>query len=64
MRAPNCAVPAGPRATLPPNSATKSRPPVSGDDGQARISYEDFAVAVIDEIDQPRHLNRRFTVAY
>jgi hypothetical protein len=38
--------------------------PVEGDDGQARISYEDYAVALVDEIENPRHLNRRFTVGY
>ena len=38
--------------------------PVVGDDGQARISYEDYASALVDEIETPRHLNRRFTVGY
>ncbi|MFE2062301.1 NAD(P)-dependent oxidoreductase [Streptomyces sp. NPDC059467] len=38
--------------------------PVTDDDGQARISYEDYAVALVDEIDHRRHLNRRFTVGY
>jgi len=38
--------------------------PVTGDDGQARISYEDFAVAIVDEIEHSKHLNRRFTVGY
>ncbi|MFG2133096.1 NAD(P)-dependent oxidoreductase [Streptomyces sp. NPDC048751] len=38
--------------------------PVVGDDGQSRISYEDYAVALLDEIENPRHLNRRFTVGY
>jgi uncharacterized protein len=38
--------------------------PVVGDDGESRISYEDFAVALLDEIEHPRHLNRRFTVGY
>ncbi|MET9793306.1 NAD(P)-dependent oxidoreductase [Streptomyces canus] len=38
--------------------------PVTGDDGQARISYEDYAVALVDEIENPRHLSRRFTVGY
>lgn len=38
--------------------------PVVGDDGQSRISYEDLAVAVVDELEHPRHLNRRFTVGY
>jgi putative NADH-flavin reductase len=37
---------------------------VVGDDGEARISYEDYAVALVDEIENPRHLNRRFTVGY
>ena len=38
--------------------------PVTGADGQARISYEDYAVALVDEIENPRHLNRRFTVGH
>lgn len=38
--------------------------PVVGDDGQARLSYEDFAVALIDEIENPRHLDQRFTAGY
>ena len=33
-------------------------------EGRSRISYEDFAVAVIDEIEWPRHIQRRFTVGY
>jgi putative NADH-flavin reductase len=32
--------------------------------GQSRISMEDFAVAVIDEMEKPRHIRRRFTLAY
>ncbi|QYR22432.1 NAD(P)-dependent oxidoreductase [Paenibacillus sp. sptzw28] len=31
--------------------------------GQSYVSYEDFAVAVIDEIENPQHVNERFTVA-
>lgn len=38
--------------------------PVVGADGTARISYEDYAVAVVDEIEHPQHLNERFTVGY
>ncbi|WP_240553803.1 NAD(P)-dependent oxidoreductase [Streptomyces niveiscabiei] len=37
--------------------------PVVGDDGQARISYEDYATALLGEI-APQHLNRRVTVGY
>lgn len=32
--------------------------------GVSRISAEDFAVAVLDEVERPRHLRRRFTAAY
>ena len=28
------------------------------------ISMEDYAMAVLDEADEPRHVGRRFTVAY
>lgn len=30
--------------------------------GESYVSYEDFAVAILDEIDQPQHINERFTV--
>jgi len=30
----------------------------------SEISFEDFAVAVIDEAEQARHSHARFTVAY
>jgi len=33
-------------------------------DGKSSISYEDFAIAMIDEIETPRHRNARFTVGY
>jgi hypothetical protein len=32
--------------------------------GQSRISVEDFAMAMIDELERPAHSRRRFTVAY
>jgi putative NADH-flavin reductase len=32
--------------------------------GQSRISAEDLAAAILDEIEQPRHRRQRFTVAY
>ena len=28
------------------------------------ISVEDLAVAVVDELEKPKHIRRRFTVAY
>jgi len=32
--------------------------------GESRISREDFAVAILDEIEKPRHVRKRFTAAY
>jgi putative NADH-flavin reductase len=33
-------------------------------DGKSSISYEDFAVAMLDEIEKPKHIRARFTVGY
>lgn len=33
-------------------------------DGQSHISVQDFAVAMIDELEHPAHIRRRFTVGY
>ena len=33
-------------------------------EGQSRISYEDFAVALLDEVEIPTHLRQRFTIGY
>jgi uncharacterized protein len=32
--------------------------------GHSRISYEDYAAALVDELDTPTHVGRRMTVAY
>jgi putative NADH-flavin reductase len=32
--------------------------------GQSRISVQDYAVAMLDELEVPRHMRRRFTVGY
>jgi uncharacterized protein len=32
--------------------------------GDSRISQEDLAVAILDELEKPRHIRRRFTVGY
>jgi uncharacterized protein len=37
---------------------------VEDDKGESRISREDFAIAILDEIETPRHVRRRFTAAY
>ena len=33
-------------------------------EGRSRISFEDYAVAVLDELERPAHVDRRFGVAY
>lgn len=38
--------------------------PVFDEAGRSRISVEDLAAAVVDEIEQPKHSRQRFTVAY
>jgi putative NADH-flavin reductase len=35
-----------------------------GEDGQSRISVQDYAKAMIDELERPAHTGRRFTVGY
>ncbi|MBA3534010.1 MAG: hypothetical protein H0T73_18980 [Ardenticatenales bacterium] len=32
--------------------------------GNNTISYEDYAVALVNELEQPQHVGRRFGVAY
>ncbi|WP_394848444.1 NAD(P)H-binding protein [Pendulispora brunnea] len=38
--------------------------PVLDADGKSRVSYEDFAVALIDEVEIPKYIQRRFTIGY
>ena len=28
------------------------------------ISYEDYAIALVDELEKPKHIRQRFTVGY
>ncbi|MFJ2684338.1 NAD(P)-dependent oxidoreductase [Pseudomonas sp. NPDC087342] len=37
---------------------------LTDDEGRSWISYQDFAVALLDEIEKPAHLKQRFTVGY
>jgi len=37
---------------------------LTADDGKSSISFEDFAVALADEIERPAHIRQRFTVGY
>ncbi len=35
-----------------------------GSDGKSFISEEDFAIAMVDELEKPQHIRQRFTVGY
>jgi putative NADH-flavin reductase len=35
-----------------------------GEDGKSRISIPDFAIAMVDELEQHKHVRKRFTVGY
>lgn len=37
---------------------------LTSSDGKSSISFEDFAVALADEIERPAHIRQRFTVGY
>ncbi|MGB0123150.1 MAG: NAD(P)-dependent oxidoreductase [Silvibacterium sp.] len=37
---------------------------IADEQGNSKISAEDFAVALVDELEQPNHVRRRFTLAY
>jgi putative NADH-flavin reductase len=37
---------------------------ITAADGSSRISVEDFALALVDELEQPAHPRQRFTVGY
>jgi uncharacterized protein len=37
---------------------------LTGADGQSKISMEDYAIAMADEIEKPQHIRQRFTVGY
>ncbi|MCD9143937.1 NAD(P)-dependent oxidoreductase [Streptomyces albireticuli] len=37
---------------------------VTDENGKSRVSTEDYAVALIDEVEKPQHIGERFTVAY
>lgn len=37
--------------------------PAVNSQGESYISYADYAIAILDEIENPKHINERFTVA-
>jgi len=38
--------------------------PVLDDQGKSVLSVEDLAIAIVDEVEQPKHIRQRFTAAY
>ncbi|MFF4287851.1 NAD(P)-dependent oxidoreductase [Streptomyces sp. NPDC001633] len=58
-----------PAATIAPGERTGTYRTATDDlitdaGGDSRISAEDYAVALVDEIERPRHIGERFTVGY
>lgn len=43
---------------------TGTENPVFSEEGRSILSVEDLAVAIVDEIEQPKHSRQRFTAAY
>lgn len=37
---------------------------IANDKGESRISFEDYAVALADELEHPAHVRQRFTIGY
>jgi len=35
-----------------------------GANGESKISFEDYAIALVDELETPRYSRQRFTVGY
>ena len=37
---------------------------ITAADGKSSISYDDYAIALVDELETPRHIRQRFTIGY
>jgi uncharacterized protein len=37
---------------------------ITAADGKSSISYDDYAIALVDELEKPQHIRRRFTIGY
>ncbi len=37
---------------------------ITAPDGKSSISYDDYAIAFVDELEKPQHIRRRFTIGY
>jgi uncharacterized protein len=37
---------------------------ITATDGKSSISYDDYAIALVDELERPQHIRKRFTIGY
>lgn len=37
---------------------------ITGKEGKSAISYDDYAIALVDELEKPQHIRTRFTIGY
>ena len=37
---------------------------ITATDGKSTISYDDYAIALVDELEKPQHVRKRFTIGY
>jgi putative NADH-flavin reductase len=37
---------------------------ITAADGKSSISYDDYAIALVDELEKPQHIRQRFTIGY
>ncbi|HSO93635.1 MAG TPA: NAD(P)-dependent oxidoreductase, partial [Candidatus Dormibacteraeota bacterium] len=37
---------------------------ITAPDGKSSISYDDYAIALVDELEKPQHIRQRFTIGY
>src|SRR5579863_3429085 len=37
---------------------------ITATDGKSSISYDDYAIAMVDELERPQHIRKRFTIGY
>ncbi len=46
------------------SSGLPTQPKVVSSEGRSWISFADYAIALIDEVESPKHSRQRFTVGY
>jgi len=37
---------------------------ITNEKGESRISFEDYAIALVDELEHPANIRQRFTIGY